>query len=391
MLLLTAMPVNAQETISRGKNLSVDIARDGRLAIGLVGDIWIVPPGGGEARALTHGAKSASRPRWSPDSLRIAYQSNTDGASGVWVYDITETRAENLSLENSFDINPDWHPDQQRLVYAGDKTGKGFDLWELDLPTGLRWRLTHREGDETEPAWSADGRDLVYVHSLEDRWSIILRRHGQPEEVLLTTTDTLAAPAWRPDGSLITYLRDDGTATMLEMAILSNPRLVRTYAGDEKFDRQGVSWLDRHRMIYAVDGRIRQRLFNSWSSSPLLFRATLQSPAITKPAAIARRQLPRVDEPPGRLVIHAARLYDGLGSNYQSGRDIIIEGGWIVAVEPHRDRPGSVVIDMGDLTVVPGYVDARAELPQGVDDELGAMLLTTGVTTLIANGSDIER
>ena len=58
-----ALPAAAQTTISRGTNLSVDATRDGRLAIDLRGDIWIVPGGGGDAQAINTrpevGAKTA--------------------------------------------------------------------------------------------------------------------------------------------------------------------------------------------------------------------------------------------------------------------------------------------------------------------------------------------
>ena len=47
-----AFEADAQITITRGASLSVDAAKDGRLAIDLRGDLWIVPGGGGEARQL---------------------------------------------------------------------------------------------------------------------------------------------------------------------------------------------------------------------------------------------------------------------------------------------------------------------------------------------------
>lgn len=388
-LSFAAVSTSAQETITRGENLSVDVASDGRVALGLAGDIWIVPAGGGDASAVTKGGSSASRPRWSPDSLSIAYQSNADGGQGIWVYDLGEDRARKLSADGSFDVQPDWHPDQERLVYARDMSGAGFDLWEVDLPTGLHWRLTDRPGDETEPAWSADGRDLVYVHLHEGRWSMVLRRHGQPEQTLVSTTDRLSAPSWRPDGSLITYLREVPGNASLEMVILSVPPLIRTYSDGEKLDRSPVSWLDRDRMIYAADGSIRQRLFNSWSSSPVLFRATLQASAAAE--TIERQQLASIDEPPGRLIVHAARLYDGLGSSYESNRDIVIDGGRVAAVEPHRERTGDVVINMGDLVVLPGFIDAQASMQSVTDDRYGALLLTTGMTTVVAETNDGER
>lgn len=391
LLLLTALNSSAQETITRGENLSVDIAADGRMAISLANEIWIVPRGGGEASKVTNGSARAARPQWSPDALQIAFHSSTSGAHSIWIHDLEQEKARKLSVDGSFDMQPAWHPDQQRIVYARDRTGHGFDLWETDLATGLHWRLTHRAGDETEPAWSANGRDLVFVHHEEDRWSVVLRQFGQPDDTLVSTTDRLSAPAWRPDGSLITYLRDDGSATSMEMVILSQPRLTRTYADDEDFDDAPVSWLDRHAMVYSIDGRIRQRLFNSWSSSPLLFRARLEAPRRVTRVAAERRALARIDEPPGRLIIHAERLHDGLGNTYLSARDIIIDGGRISAIEAHRARPDENVIDMGDLVVMPGYVDARADLDTAINESLGPLLLTTGVTTMVVDSSEVEQ
>jgi hypothetical protein len=389
--MLAASPLEAKETITRGRNISADIADDGRVAINLVGDIWIVPSGGGAATPITRNLKSVQRPRWSPDASQIAYQAIAEGLQGLWIYDFATGQSRNISRDTFFDLHPAWHPDGERLVYASDGTGAGFDLWEVDIPSGLHWRLSDRRGDETDPAWSSDGRDLAYIHRQDDTWSLILRRHGLPEETLLSTTDRLAGASWRPDGSLITYIRKNESGSVIEMVILSQPRLIRTYANGEDYVLAPVSWLDRHRMLYTANGTIHQRLFNSWTSSPVPFQATIES---EKPPAVTtgkRRPLPRIDEPAGRLVIHASRMFDGVGGGYQTHRDIVIDGGRITAVEPHTDRSESIVIDMGDLAVLPGYIDAHARLPERLSDGFGSLLLTTGVTTVVAQHSDAER
>lgn len=395
-LLVLASQLDAQETISRGGNISADIARDGRVAIDLAGDIWIVPPGGGKAKAITRNLKSVRRPRWSPDGTEIAYQASSEESQGLWIYNFAKDESRKVSRDTFLDLYPAWHPDGERLVYASDSTGTGLDLWEVDLPTGLHWRLSDHRGDETDPAWSSDGNDLVYVHHDGADWSLILRRRGRPEETLLSTTDRIAAPSWRPDGSLITFIRKGVSGASIDMAILSQPRVVRPYVSGEDFVLAPVSWLDRHRMLYTADGTIWQRLFNSWTSSPLPFRATIRPSSAAAPAGPERRRLPSIDEPGGRLVIRASRMFDGLGGGYQKDRDIIIDGGRITAVEPQGDRSGSIVIDMGDLTVLPGYIDALANLdvPGKSDrfgDSIGPLLLTTGVTSLVAQHADAER
>lgn len=396
-LLILASALEAQEAISRGGNISADIARDGRVAIDLAGDIWIVPPGGGKATAITRNLKSVRRPRWSPDGSEIAYQASSGESQGLWIYSFAKDESRKISRDAFLDLYPAWHPDGERLIYASDSTGTGLDLWEVDLPTDLNWRLTDKVGDEIEPAWSPDGQDLVYVHHDGTEWSLILRGRGLPEETLLSTSDRIAAPSWRPDGSLITFIRKSASESSIEMVILSQPRLVRPYVRGEGFVLSPVSWLDRHRMLYTADGTIHQRLFNSWTSSPLPFRATMQTASATAPAKTERRRLPTIDEPDGRLVIRASRMFDGLGGGYQTDRDIIIDRGRITAVEPHSDRPGSIVIDMGDLTVLPGYIDALSHLSEAFgksdkfDDSIGPLLLTTGVTTLVAQHADATR
>jgi len=382
--LCLAALAQAQTTIDRGTNLSVDVARDGRLAIDLHGDIWIVPGGGGEARQLTQNLKSVRRPRWSPDDTRLVYSAVSGDRQGIWIYDFDTGETRNLSADASLDLYPSWHPDGQRILYSSDVHGTGIDLWEIDVPTELRWRISDRPGDETEAAWSADGQDLVYVYHQDDSWSLILRQQSQAEEVLLKSSDKIAAPAFRPDGSLISYFRDGAAGTSIEMVILSRPRLIRTLVSNEQLTVAPLSWLDRHRMYYSANGQIRQRLFNSWTSSPLNFRATFQ-PQVQAAVSRVRPTLAWLDEPKGSLVIHAARLFDGVDDVYKHNKDIVIEGGRIVAVEEHKDRPGSIVIDMGDLTILPGLIDADARLPGALGPSHGPDLLTMGVTTIVAS------
>jgi hypothetical protein len=391
---LLASPLAAQQTVSRGGKLSADVARDGRVAIDLAGDLWIVPPGGGTAKSITPNIKSVQRPRWSPDASKIAYQAVSQGSQGIWVYDFATRQSRRVSSGTSFDMHPAWHPDGERLVYASDASGTGLDLWEVDLPSGIRWRLSDHPGDETDAAWSSDGHDLVYILRQGDEWSLILRRHGLPEETLVSTSERLAGPSWRPDGSLITYLRKSDAGSTIDIVILAQPRLIRPYATGEEFGLAPVSWLDRHRMVYAAGGVIRQRLFNSWASSTLPFKATIQPQKTAEQAKkIQRPPLPRIDEPDGRLIVYASRLFDGLGGGYQADRDIVIDGGRITAVEPHTERPGSIVINMGDLTVLPGYIDSHANLSSvsgKFGDRLGPLLLATGVTSIVARHSDSE-
>ncbi len=389
LLILLASAVVANDTITRGNDLAVDVANDGRLVMDLDGDAWLVPLAGGEAVRIAGSPGTLTRPKWSPDAAAFVYTATVDDRHGIWLHDRIAGTSERVSRDATLDIHPSWHPSGERLVYASDRRGSGFDLWEVDLPTGLHWRLSNRPGDETGPAWSTDGRHLVYVHRDGDNWSLVLRLHGQPEETLVSGSERLAGPSWRPDGSLITFWRDTPTGVALDMVILSEPRLLRRYMDGENYSAAPISWLDKHRMFYSADGVIRQRLFNAWSSRTVPFRATVE----TRPEAVVqrvRRTLPRLGEPPGILVIQAQRMFDGIDGTWRRDQDIVIERGRIAAVTDRRDHGDAIVVNMGDLAVIPGLVDAQTRLPGDVDAGVGPLILATGVTTIVTSNEQAE-
>ena len=382
---VVASAADAQVTLTKGTNFSVDVASDSRLAFDLLGKIWVLPPSGGEAHAIIDGTLPARRPKWAPDSSAIVYQARAGNQWQLWLYRFADATARNISDGQFFDHQPSWHPDGDRIVYSSDRRVTGFDLWELDLATGLTWRISDLSGDETEPAWSADGRDLVYVYRGENKWSLMLRRRGQPDRVLETSSTPLMAPSWRPDGSLITFLRQNEEGLSIDMVILSDPLIIRPLVTDEDFFIAPVSWMDRQKMLYSANGLIRTRPFNSWTSSSVPFRAMVFRKKTPRLVAVRQRKLPVIDAPTGQLVIRTARLFDGVGGGYREGLDIVIDGSRISAVEEPRDRPGAIVVDMGDLTALPGFIDSRASLPADLDESLGPVLLSFGVTTVVTD------
>ena len=374
----------AQVTLTEGADISVDVSADGRIVMDLLGGIWIVPLKGGNAESLNAGVLPAERPRWSPDAAAIVFEARAEQRSGLYLYDFASDGVRALGDGHYSDRQPDWHPDGERVVFVSQRHDTGLDLWELDVPTGLSWRITSHPGDESEPAWSADGRNLVYVRHHDDRWALVLRPFGQPERELVVSEERLSAPSWRPDGSLVTFAHEASDGPTMNMVILSDPLLERVLIDDQGLFVTPVAWLDRQQMLYAANGRIRKRQFNSWVSRTVPFRATVGRPVAHAPRTVPVRELALVDEPAGKLVLRAARLFDGIGGGYREGLDILIDGGRISAIEPQRDRTGAVLVDMGNLTVLPGFIDGYAALPGEAGERLGPALLSFGVTALVA-------
>lgn len=388
LLLLLPFAADADLVLTEGTNLSVDVADDGRVAFDLLGGLWTVPQKGGVARAHDTGALRVREPRWSPDAVKIAFSAERDGLSQCFIYDVDRGSVDAIGSSGWHDADAAWHPDGTRITVSSSRSDADADLFDVDIATGLRWRLTTLPGAETDPAWSSDGRDLIYVHEHEGRWSLMLRRFGEPDRSLLTSEHRLSSPSWRPDGSLISYLRhDDGIR--IHMLILSDPMLDRELVADTDIFDTPVAWRDRQNLVYAANGKIRRRDFNSWIPRSIPFRARLQRPPPATGQARAR-PLPTLATPEKSWVLRVSKAYTGAARSHQQAVDIVIRGGTIAAVEAQRERDSLPVIDLGDVTAVPGFIDAYAALPDTVDESAGPLLLSLGITTLVTRHPRIE-
>lgn len=84
------------------------------------------------------------------------------------------------------------------------------DIWMMNADGTGRTNLT-RTGDidETEPAWSPDGRSIAYIAGPNRRLTIISADGLGTHSIF----DDLASPSWSPDGLSLAALWSDGTDT----------------------------------------------------------------------------------------------------------------------------------------------------------------------------------
>jgi len=70
------------------------------------------------------------------------------------------------------------------------------------------------------------------------------------------------------------------------------------------------------------------------------------------------------------IVVRAARMFDGRGERVVSPGVVVVAGGRIVAAGPNAAVPASAeVIDLGDATLLPGFMDAHTHLSGEASDD----------------------
>lgn len=161
--------------VTEGTWMSVDVSPQGdELVFDLLGDLYVLPIAGGEARALTSGVAWDMQPRYSPDGQFIAFTSDRGGGDNLVVMkrdgsEPTPVTQESYRLLNS----PVWSPDGQFLIarkhYNARRSLGAGEIWMYHRSGGEGLQLTERPNDQKdvgEPAFSPDGRYVYYSQDI---------------------------------------------------------------------------------------------------------------------------------------------------------------------------------------------------------------------------------
>jgi len=68
------------------------------------------------------------------------------------------------------------------------------------------------------------------------------------------------------------------------------------------------------------------------------------------------------------LVLKAAHLFDATGTKLQDGATLVVQGDHIVSVSAAAAPAGARVLDLGDATLLPGFIDAHTHLTLQFDE-----------------------
>ena len=161
-----------------GTWMNVDVSPDGRtLVFDLLGDLYTLPIGGGEAHALTHSIAWEQQARFSPDGKRIAFTSDAGGGDNLWVMDADGSHAREVSHEDFRMLNnPVWDPSGRFIAvkkhYTGTRSAGSGEIWLYaadGAANGKGIALNEKpdwQKDLGEPALSPDGRYLYHSHEV---------------------------------------------------------------------------------------------------------------------------------------------------------------------------------------------------------------------------------
>ena len=216
--------------VREGTWMSLDVSPDGReVVFDMLGDIYVMPITGGEARVIASGVAWEMQPKYSPDGSQIAFTSDRGGGDNIWVMNRDGSNPTQVSKE-SFRLvtQPDWSPDGQFIVgrkhFTSSRSLGAGEMWMWHRSGGGGVQLTERrtqQKDSGEPAFSPDGRYLyfsddatsggVFEYSKDPNTQIYViqrldRESGEVEQFLSGPGGSIR-PTPSPDGKSLAFIR----------------------------------------------------------------------------------------------------------------------------------------------------------------------------------------
>jgi len=263
--------------------------------------IWLLNRSGGEAQHLTDTPQDVDDFAWSPDSTRMVVilrdasaeelaeaktkdkdkdkdkddagdkdkkpktkkpwvidrlQFKTDEVgyldrrrAHLYILDLATRQLTQITSGDYDDAQPAWSPDGRLIAFASNRSQPepdrtyNTDVWVVEANNTDKGahlvQVTSNLGDDSEPAWSPDGKLIAYTTQLDPHLFQYATHHvavspaaGGPARVLTQSFDRNATqPRFSPDGGSIYFIADDDGTQILGRVPITGGQVTRAISG----------------------------------------------------------------------------------------------------------------------------------------------------------------
>jgi len=336
--------------------------------------VWVVPLRGGAARKITSEGSANSRPRWSPDSKRIAYISDRGGSSQVWTMDPDGSNAKQVTTLSTEADGVLWSGDGKWLVFVSEV-----------YPDCADEACNKRKLDEDQ---SSKTKARIYTALLYRQWNTYQtarRKHlmvvpaegGVAKDITPGDRDvppfSLGGPdgyAVSPDGKEVVYIMNPDA----QLATSTNTEMYAVPLEGGAARKLTVNPAADHSPIYSPDGKYLAYRFqlkpgfesDRWRLSVIdrvTGRATVLTDNLDRSVetiawSADSKQIFFSFEDRGRMVIHRIPVTGGAsqiivnGNSYADEPQFTPDGRSMIYVEMSGSRPSEIFrVDSGGQPV----------------------------------------
>jgi serine/threonine protein kinase len=166
-----------------------------------------------------------------------------------------------------FSGNLDLSPDGQQVAVTGlsPRSGGGVqsDIWLVDVASGRAARLTDDGAGGADPAWSPDGKHIVFNSGRLGLLSLFIRpsnRSGADVSLLKSETNNFTVASWSRDNVMIFNVFNNNNASDLWTLSMSGDRTPKVFLSSTHSELNGTFSPDGRWVAYQSDASGRYEL-----------------------------------------------------------------------------------------------------------------------------------
>jgi Tol biopolymer transport system component len=178
-------------------------------------DIYLRDLARGLTFNLTRTPENETQPDWSPDGSQIVFSLSRQDNIDLYILQVNcpdffstcSVPLRRLTSEFGGDTDPAWSPDGSQIVYMSDEFGNN-EIMVIDVTGNVVQRLTDNERLDANPAWSPDGSQIVFSSDRDTQWNTdlyLMDANGNNVRSMQQTPDNEFLAAWSPDGLRLAF------------------------------------------------------------------------------------------------------------------------------------------------------------------------------------------